>query len=74
MKSGLRDRNNVRNEDVGVDYEIVSMKSGLRDRNNLPGRRLPHPTDPPVSMKSGLRDRNNYFVSDNGLTVLSLSQ
>ena len=34
MKSGLRDRNNMRLDQLNHPVSDVSMKSGLRDRNN----------------------------------------
>ena len=63
MKSGLRDRNNVRHLfEVEFTVGLVSMKSGLRDRNNV-GRGGGGSWSFLVSMKSGLRDRNNSDLS-----------
>ena len=75
MKSGLRDRNNVRHLfEVEFTVGLVSMKSGLRDRNNV-GRGGGGSWSFLVSMKSGLRDRNNLLggdVADADLVVVSM--
>ena len=75
MKSGLRDRNNMRKRGKDVTRgDIVSMKSGLRDRNNRLRRGAPDGAQNRVSMKSGLRDRNNSSKAASALFSIGSSQ